>query len=49
MNEFDQFLKELYDNLLSKHVVPTPREADAICLAARDLFLYSGWVIREMA
>lgn len=49
MNEFDQFLKELYDSLINGQVVATSEEAEVICLAARDLFLYSGWVIREMA
>jgi hypothetical protein len=55
MNEFDQFLKELRENLLASHVVkqrglwatPTTEEADAICRAARDLFLYSGWFVKE--
>lgn len=57
MNEFDQFLKELRENLLADHVVkhhdewvkPTPEEADAICHAARDLFIYSGWFVKEKA
>jgi hypothetical protein len=56
MNEFDQFLKELRDGLLHGQVVkhhdewvaPTAEEAEAICRAARDLFLYNGWFIREM-
>jgi hypothetical protein len=57
MNEFDQFLKELRENLLADHVIkqhdewvkPTPEEADAICHAARDLFIYSGWFVKEKA
>lgn len=57
MNEFDQFLKELRENLLADQVVkqhdewvkPTPEEADAICHAARDLFIYSGWFVKEKA
>ena len=55
MNEFDQFLKELRENLLASHVIkqrglwatPTTEEADAICRAARDLFLYNGWFVKE--
>lgn len=57
MNEFDRFLKELRENLLADHVVqhrglwerPSSEEADAICRAARDLFLYGGWFVKERA
>lgn len=48
MNEFDQFLKELRASLLSSQVVEQ-ENVDNVCRAARDLFLYSGWVIREIA
>lgn len=57
MTIMEKFLKELRENLLNDHVVkhhdlwvrPTPEEADAICRSARDLFIYSGWFVKETA
>lgn len=46
MNEFDRFLKELRDSLLSGQVVKQD-EVENVCKAARDLFLYSGWFVKE--
>jgi hypothetical protein len=55
VNKFEQFLEELRSSLLGDQVVkhydvwvaPTPEEADAICRVTRDLFVYSGWSVKE--